>query len=310
MRFSPAPAVRHRKHMHGNEVIPMMQNRIESLTGLKDKCFDIREMIIRYINATGVGHVGGSLSMVELAVALYYNELNYDFNDPHWAERDRVVISKGHCCDTLAAIFIDRGLYTFETVKATYEQGPDTIFSMHPCKKFVPYYEASTGALGHGMSIAAGMALAARQYGEAWRTFCFIGDGELDEGSNWEAFMVAAHQNLGKLVCILDANQLQMTGFTKDILEHKALPEKMTAFGWNVEVCDGNDMADVLRALRSVPKAEDSAYGKPTFILANTVKGKGVDFMEGLQRWHGGGLSDEDTERAIALIEKHRREEI
>ena len=275
---------------------------------LTEKCLDIRELIIRYINATGVGHIGGSLSMTEVAVALYYHIMKWDPTDPYLADRDRLVLSKGHCCDTIAAILIDRGVYRFEDVIGTYEKGPDTVFSMHPCRKFMPFYEASTGALGHGLSIAAGMALAARQHDMDWRTFCIIGDGELDEGSNWEAFMFAAHQKLGNLVCILDRNKLQMTGFTKDIVEHIALPEKLDAFGWNVITCDGNDMEAVLNALTKCERGPGNQYGKPTFILADTVKGKGVDFMEGVQKWHGGTLSDEDRDAALACIERARRD--
>lgn len=286
-----------------------MNMNASNLSNLKDKCFDIRENIIRYINTTNTGHVGGALSMVEIAVALYYNELNYDFSNPEWPERDRLILSKGHCCDTLLAIYFDKGVYSLDQVESSWETGPDTtIFSMHPCRKFIPYYEASTGSLGHGMSLSVGMALAARQYGENWRTFCIIGDGELDEGSNWEAFMVAAHQQLGKLVCILDANKLQMTGFTRNIMEHKALEDKLKAFGWNVVRCNGNDMEDVLKAFEACPSTQDSNIGKPLFIIADTIKGKGVDFMEGIQRWHGGGLSDEQAEKALAYLEQCRRE--
>lgn len=278
-----------------------------SIQELVAKCTDVRKGVVRYVEETGVGHIGGALSMVEIAVGLYYRALNYDFENPRWAERDRVILSKGHCCDTLAAIFINLGLYDFEHVIATYEKGPDSVFSMHPCRKYVPYYEVSSGSLGHGMSIAAGMAMAARQYGQSWRTFCIIGDGELDEGSNWEAFMTAAHEQLGNLICILDHNQLQMTGLTRDIMEHKALEQKMEAFGWRVITCDGNDMADVVRALDECPKGEGTLLGKPTFILARTIKGSGVDFMEGKQPWHGGMISHEDAKAAIECIERRAK---
>lgn len=173
---------------------------------LSQKSKEIRKGIIRYIEQVGVGHVGGALSMTEIAVALYDHTMRWDPRCAGWPQRDRLVLSKGHCCDALAAVFIDRGIYSLEEVTATHEKGPDTIFSMHPCRKFMPFYEASTGALGHGFSIAQGMALAARQYAKTWRTFCIVGDGELDEGSNWEAIMSAAHYRLGNLICILDRN--------------------------------------------------------------------------------------------------------
>ena len=168
--------------------------------------------------------------------------------------------------------------------------------------------EASAGSLGHGLPIAVGMALGARYQKKNWRTFVIVGDGELDEGTNWEAMMAGAHYQLGNLIAICDKNQIQMTGKTSEIINLDPLSEKIRAFGWEVlEIEDGNDMEQVCAALDQLPAPDYSARRKPIFIISNTVKGKGVDFMEGTYKWHGGGIAKAQLEQALASVERNRR---
>ena len=179
---------------------------------------------------------------------------------------------------------------------------------MHSNRKKCRQIEGAAGSLGHGLPIAVGYALGARYRKENYRVITMIGDGEFDEGTNWEAMMAGAHYQLNNLVCILDKNQLQMTGSTKELMDLGDVAEKVRAFGWNViNIEDGNDMAQVCAALEQLPERDCEKRAKPTFIISNTVKGKGVSFMEGNHKWHAGGIGDEDLARALADVEKTRK---
>lgn len=274
---------------------------------LEDKSVKIRKDLLNFIHRIGMGHLGGELSIVEICVALYYQYLNYDVTRPDWEERDRLVLSKGHCSETLYTIFADLGAYTIDYMVEHFETLETAKFGMHSNRLYCPQIEVSAGSLGHGLSIAVGLALGARKQKKNWRTFVITGDGELDEGSNWEALMAASHYGLGNLVCICDKNGVSMTGPTREVMNLDPLDEKVKAFGWDVRVINGNNMYEVCEAMQSLPPAEPEYRRKPVFIIANTVKGKGVDFMEGDYKWHGGAIAKEQLDIALVSVEKTRR---
>jgi len=280
---------------------------IEMVKKLEDKCVKIRKDLLNFIHQIGMGHLGGELSMVELSVALYYQYMNYNPKEPKWEKRDRMVLSKGHCSETLYTIFADLGMYTIDYMVEHFECLDKAQFGMHSNRKYVPAIEVSAGSLGHGLPIALGLALGARKQKKNWRTFVLVGDGELNEGTNWEALMAAGHYQLGNLVAIIDKNQIQMTGPTDIVMNIDPLDKKLQAFGWDTIEIDGNDMYAVCEAFQSLPPAEPTSRRKPICIIANTVKGKGVDFMEGDYKWHGGGIAKEQLDQALASVEKNRR---
>ncbi|MDR1596166.1 MAG: transketolase [Treponema sp.] len=280
---------------------------IDMVKELDEKCLKIRKDLLNLIYRIGMGHLGGELSIVEVAVALYYKYLNYDPKNPKWPERDRLVLSKGHCSETLYAIFADLGMFTMDYIVEHFETLDTAKFGMHSNRKYVDAIEASAGSLGHGLPIAVGLALGARMQKKNWRTFVIVGDGELNEGTNWEAFMAGGHHQLGNLTAIIDRNGLQMTGFTRDVMNIDPLDKKLKAFGWKVLEIDGNDMYEVCEAFQSLPPADPLSRRKPVAIIANTTKGKGVDFMENVAKWHGGGIAKEQLDIALAAVEKNRR---
>lgn len=275
---------------------------------LEDKAIDIRKDLCTFIYRIGIaGHLGGELSMIDMAVALYYKYMNYDPKNPKMPERDRLILSKGHCGEALFTIYQDMGMYTMDYMVDHFETLETAKFSMHPNRKYVDAIEASTGSLGHGMPIATGLALGARMSNENWRTFCIMGDGELQEGTNWEAFMTAGHYQLGNLVAIIDKNNLQMSGQTSQTNTIDPLDEKMKAFGWEVIEVNGNDMGEVCLALESLPPSDPHIRRKPICIISNTIKGKGVSFMENVVGWHAGVLNKADLEKALESIENTRK---
>lgn len=285
-----------------------MSEKLQTIAQLEDKCVDIRSELLTFIHRIGMGHLGGELSIVEMAVALYYKYLNFDVLDPHKEGRDRFILSKGHCSETLYTIFSNLGAYTQDYMVEHFENLDQYKFGMHSNRKKCPQIEVSAGSLGHGLPIAVGYALGARYRKENYRVIVMIGDGEFDEGTNWEALMAGAHYKLNNLVCILDKNQLQMTGNTKQIMNIDPVADKVRAFGWNViEIEDGNDMAQVCAALDQLPELDYTKEAAPTFIISNTVKGKGVSFMEGNHKWHGGGIGEEDLQIALADVAKMRK---
>ena len=285
-----------------------MKEKLQTVAELENKCIDIRRNLLTFIHRIGMGHLGGELSLVEVAVAMYYKYLNYDVMDPQMEGRDRFILSKGHCSETLFTIFSDLGAYTQDYMVEHFESLDTYEFGMHSNRKKCPQIEVSAGSLGHGLPIAVGYALGARYRKENYRVIVTIGDGEFDEGTNWEALMAGGHYKLNNLVCILDKNQLQMTGNTRDVMNIDPVDEKVRAFGWNViEIEDGNDIAQVCAAFDKLPPLDCAKEAKPTFIISNTVKGKGVSFMEGNYKWHGGGIGDDDLKTALAELEKMRK---
>ncbi|MGL6199333.1 MAG: transketolase [Lachnospiraceae bacterium] len=282
--------------------------KLQTVDQLEDKCVDIRLNLLNFIYRIGMGHLGGELSMVEVAVAFYYKYLDYDVLNPNKEGRDRFLLSKGHCSETLYTIFSDQGAYTMDYMVEHFETLDTYLFGMHSNRKKCPQIELSAGSLGHGLPASVGYALGARYRGENYRVVCMIGDGEFDEGTNWEALMSGGHYQLNNLICILDKNNLQMTGQTSHVMNIDPVADKIRAFGWNViEIADGNNMAQVCAALEQLPERDCTKRSKPTFIVSNTVKGKGVSFMEDNYKWHGGGISEEDLKKALAEINAMRK---
>lgn len=250
-----------------------------NITELKAKAAQIRMDLLNMIHTAKTGHTGGSLSNTDILTALYYRVMKLDPANPKWEERDRFIASKGHSVESLWSILGDLGFFPKEEL-LTYSQFGTRLIG-HPNNK-VPGIEMNTGALGHGLPIAVGMALAAKRDQKSYRVFCLMGDGEQAEGSNWEAAMAGAHYKLDNLVGIIDRNRLQISGTTEEVMGLEPLEDKWAAFGWNVVSIDGNDMEALVEALEAVP----SVQGKPTLLMANTVKGKGVSFAENVPHWH------------------------
>jgi transketolase len=248
-------------------------------TALKLKSIDYRETILRIIARAKAGHTGGDLSAIDILNVLYNRVLNVSpetFSDP---DRDRYVQSKGHCVEALYTVLADCGFYPAEELDTLCRYGSHYIG--HPTRA-VPGIEHNTGALGHGLAVAVGMALAARLDGRAYRVFTLLGDGELDEGSVWEASLAAAHQRLDNLVVIVDRNGLQITGTTESVNALEPLGTKFRAFGYAVREVDGNDIPALVALLSAVPFEP----GRPSLVLAHTVKGKGVSYIENQVGWH------------------------
>ena len=274
-----------------------MQN--EKIKELKKVAARVRKHIIDEVFSASSGHPGGSLSCADILTALYFNEMRVDPNNPKWPERDRFVLSKGHCAPALYAVLAEKGFFpekdlvTFRSAES-YLQG-------HPSMKDVPGVDMSTGSLGQGISAAVGMALAGKVDNKDYRVYSILGDGELQEGQVWEAFMAAAHYKLDNLVAFLDHNGLQIDGNITDVMSPEKVEDKFSAFGWNMMVIDGHDFEQILAALESAKNCK----GKPTVIVAKTVKGKGVSFMENQAGWHGSAPNKEQRDQAVAEIESY-----
>ncbi len=257
----------------------------------------LRKDILDVTFWAGGAHVGGSLSMVEILILLYYKYLNIDPKNPTMEDRDRFVLSKGHAGAGLAPLLARRGFFDFELIKSFNKfKSP---FGMHLDKHKVTGLDASTGSLGHGLPMAVGLALGARRQGKAWRTWCLLGDGECNEGSVWEAAMAAAHYKVTNLVTLVDRNRFMVDGGTEEVMALEPFADKWRSFGFSVKEVDGHSFAE-LSAAFDAAIAESTA---PTVIIAHTVKGKGVDFMENDVRWHYGGLDSDTLEKAKQLID-------
>ncbi len=248
------------------------------------------------VHAAQSGHPGGSLSSVEILAALYLRLLRHDPANPTWADRDRFVLSKAHCAPVLYAFLAECGYIPFEELMTFRKL--NSRLQGHSKMNSVPGVEMSGGSLGQGLSFSIGQALAARLDGRDYRTYCLLGDGEQDEGQIWEAAMAAAHYHLDNLTAIVDRNGVENDGFVKDIMDQEPLADKWRAFGWHVSEVDGHDEAAVLAAIQKTK----SVTGQPSVIIAYTVKGKGVSFMENSAAWHGKAPNDEERDRALAEI--------
>ncbi len=270
----------------------------KSVDELKRIANRLRIDIVKMIGAAGSGHPGGSLSAVEVLVALYFGGvLRHDPKKPQWPDRDRFILSKGHGCPVLYATYAEAGYIERSQLSTLRKLGSP--LQGHPDKRMLPILEASTGSLGQGVSIGIGMALAARMDKKDFHTFVMIGDGEAQEGQVWEAAMFAGFHKLANLTVIVDNNRQQLDDFTHKILDLSPWAEKWLSFGWNPVEIDGNDIEQVLPALAEAR----AATLKPTVIVANTVKGKGVSFMENNIKWHGVAPKPEEVEAAVRELE-------
>jgi len=268
-----------------------------SVQELQTICKQIRRHIVTMITAAKSGHPGGSLSAVELIVSLYFGgRMRHDPSNPHWKDRDRFVLGKGHAAPVLYSVMAEAGYTPVDQLNTLRRFG--SIYQGHPDRRFIPALEASTGSLGLGLSLACGMALAARLDGSPTRAYVMLGDGEIQEGQVWESAMFAAFHKIDNLVCIVDNNRIQLDGFVKDIMDVDPLADKWRAFGWHVIELDGHDMAAVNAAYDEAAATK----GKPTVLVAHTIKGKGVSFMENNPKFHGVAPTPEELEKALVEL--------
>ena len=267
---------------------------------LQKLAYEARRDLCKMCGAySGNVHMGGDMSMIDVLTALFHHTMRVSpelENDP---ERDRFILSKGHGAVCMYIIMAQKGFFDYKEICDTYGQ-VGSKFGQHPCKTRLPMLDASTGSLGHGLPLSVGMAASAKQKGAQHRVFCMMGDGETCEGSVWEAAMTGRALGLGNLVALVDRNKQLMTSFSEDSIKLDPYADKWRAFGWNViEIQDGNDMKQVVAALDSLPAGGDT----PTIIIANTVKGKHISFMERQIKWHAGSLNEQDLATALADLE-------
>ncbi len=265
----------------------------EIINSLEETAKAIRRSIVTMLGEAGSGHPGGSLSSTDVLTALYFHEMKLDPGNPQWDKRDRFVLSKGHAAPLLYATLAQRGYFPKEELMTLRKMG--SRLQGHPVMDKVPGVELSTGSLGQGISMAVGLALAGRLDGSSHRVFALVGDGECQEGIVWEAAMAAAHYGLGNLTAVLDANGLQIDGRCSDVMCLDPIEEKWRAFGWHVMTIDGHDMQAIVNALQEADKVEH----QPVMIVAHTVKGKGVSFMENQPGWHGKAPNPEQVQQAL-----------
>jgi transketolase len=263
---------------------------------LVDLARRIRLHAVRMTHRAGSSHVGSSLSMAELLAVLYRRILRLAPDTAQSLDRDRLVLSKGHACAALYAVLAECGYFPLDWLESFYTDGAR--LAGHATANAIPGVEVSTGALGHGLSIACGMALAAKRDGNPCRVFALLSDGECDEGSTWEAAMFAPHHRLGNLTVLVDYNKIQSLGHVRDVLDLEPFGAKWSAFGWVVREIDGHDTRAIEAALRKLPLEPD----KPTCVIAHTVKGKGVSFMEDKLLWHYRTPQGEEYQRAVAEL--------
>ena len=263
---------------------------------LKKLATEVRLGILEGVHAAASGHPGGSLSIADILTYLYFEEMNIDPANPKWDDRDRFVLSKGHCAPALYTVLALKGYFPREEI-ANLRQ-VDSFLQGHPDMKGTPGVDMSTGSLGMGISTACGMALAAKLNGKSYRTYTIVGDGESQEGQVWEAAMFAAHYKLDNLCVIIDWNGLQIDGPVAEVMNPTPHDKKLEAFGFHVISIDGHDFDQIAAALAEAKTVK----GKPTAIIAKTVKGKGVSYMENQVGWHGSAPNDEQYEKAVAEI--------
>ncbi|MBU5438498.1 transketolase [Tissierella sp. MSJ-40] len=260
---------------------------------LKQIACNIRVDIIKMLEKSKSGHPGGSLSAAEILTALYFKEMKVDPKNPHWADRDRFVLSKGHGAPVLYAALAQKGYFPMEELD--HLRKIDSMLQGHPDMKGTPGVDMTTGSLGQGLAAANGMALAGKIDNKDYRVYALLGDGEVQEGIIWEAAMFAAHYNLDNITVFLDHNGLQIDGANKDVMNIEPIDEKFKAFGWNVLNINGHCFEEIFKAIEEAKNTK----GKPTIIIAKTIKGKGVSFMENQVGWHGTAPSAEEADKAL-----------
>jgi transketolase len=261
----------------------------------------MRKDIVRMLAEAKSGHPAGSLGLADVFTALYFSVLRHDAKKPDWPDRDRFVLSNGHVCPVLYAALANAGYFPREELMTLRKLGSP--LQGHPHRGSVPGIENSSGPLGQGISMAVGMAIVSKREGRNWRVYSVMGDGEMNEGQVWEALLLAAKYKLSNLTAIIDRNNIQIDGTSDDVLPLEPLAAKLSSFGWNVLEIDGNDMDAILRAFDAARKN----FEKPTAIIAKTVPGKGVSFMEGKFEWHGKTPNPEQAAQALKELEEARK---
>jgi transketolase len=267
-------------------------NSAEQIKELEEKARQIRRLIIKMLSLAGSGHPGGSLSSTDIVSCLYFSVMRYNPRNPQWPQRDRFHLSKGHCCPLWYAVLAESGYFPEEELWTLRNLGSN--LQGHPDWR-TPGVDVASGSLGQGLSVAIGMALAARLDQATFRIYCLLGDGEIQEGQVWEAAMAAAHFRCDNLCAILDYNGYQIDGKVKDIMNLEPLAEKWQAFGWHTINIDGHNIAEILDAFEQAKAIK----GKPAIIIAKTIKGKGVSFMENVVDFHGRAPTEEEAKKAL-----------
>ncbi len=257
----------------------------------------IRRHIVEMITEAKSGHPGGSLSAVEILTVLYKEVMRHNPADPSWPDRDRFILGKGHAAPVLYSVMAECGYTPIDQLKTLRRLG--SIYQGHPDRRFIPALEASTGSLGQGLSVGLGMALAARLNNSPSRVYVMLGDGEIQEGQVWEAAMFAGFHKVDNIVCIVDYNKIQLDGFVKDIMDLEPLGDKWRSFGWHVVQADGHSIPTVRAAFAEAAATK----GKPTVFIANTIKGKGVSFMENNPKFHGSAPTRDELKKALEELQ-------
>lgn len=270
--------------------------KLTSEVQLKKMAVTVRQELMKMLLEAKSGHSAGPLGAVEALVALYFNVMNYDPKRPNWEDRDRFVISCGHYAPVLYTVMANAGMFPKKEIMTLRKLG--TRLQGHPHNETLPGMETSSGPLGHGLSQAVGMAYAAKIDGKKWHTYCYMSDGEQQEGMIWEAAMFAGKNRLSNLTCLMDRNNIQIDGFTEDVMPLESLRDKYESFGWYVIDVDGHNFEAIIDACQEA----EAIYEKPVLIICHTIPGKGVDFMERDFRWHGKAPNPAEAKKAIDEI--------
>ena len=267
--------------------------KIEDIKELEEKAKQVRRGIIEAVYSNQSGHPGGSLSVADIMTVLYFNEMNINPENPNWEDRDRLVLSKGHCAPALYSCLANRGYFDVEELKTF--RNINSRLQGHPDKNKVPGVDMTTGSLGQGLSSANGMAIAGKMDNKNYRVYCVLGDGEIEEGQVWEAAMAANKYKLDNLCVIIDNNNLQIDGTIEEVMSSYPIDEKFRSFGFEIIKIDGHNIDEILKAF----EVARNIKGKPTCIIAETIKGKGISFMENQVRWHGKAPNEEQYKQAM-----------
>lgn len=274
----------------------MIADEEQEIKSLEDKAKQIRRLIIKMLAKAGSGHPGGSLSSCDLITCLYFKIMRYRASEPNWPDRDRFHLSKGHCCPALYAALAEAGYFPVDELWTLRKLG--SILQGHPDRR-TPGVEVASGSLGQGLSVALGMSLAGKIDNRQYRVYCLLGDGEIQEGNIWEAAMASAHYKCDNLCAILDYNGFQIDGCIKEIMNLEPIVDKWSSFGWHTIEIDGHKIKEILGAFEEAKTIK----GKPSIIIAHTIKGKGVSFMENVLDFHGRAPTKEEAEKALKELE-------
>jgi len=270
-----------------------MTERIVDFASLRSRATRLRCDVVEMIARAGSGHNGGSLSAADMLAYLYFHRLRIDPQRPDWPDRDRFVLSKGHCCPILYAALAGRGFFPRETLWTLRDIGSP--LQGHPDMTKTTGVDMTTGSLGQGISAAVGMAIGGRLDGRSFRVYCMVGDGEIQEGQVWEAAMAAAHHRLANLTVLVDNNKMETDGETRSIMNVEPIEDRWRGFGWAVQRVDGHDMQQIHEGIQQLLCVDD----RPGVLVADTIKGKGVSFMEGQAQWHSGPTDEQETQQAL-----------